>query len=194
MKIVILPGVGFISDEPKDCLLLNEISKKFECEIIWHNWQHMLEIPKTNLPYKEAREWISEVILDFQMVIRHGLEMHLPEGDFYIGHSAGSVLALLQTKPSIIFGSPAILVEEIQSIHPVDCLLNSQPVLNIIHKRDILAYPFPFSHVENYYVETGWWKISNWIPVTAHYSYWNSKKVVKKIIKTIKEWKSKFIE
>jgi hypothetical protein len=121
--------------------------------MVWYNWKHKLDIPDVNLPYKDIRHWICEVILDFQTVVKHAFEMEIPEADFYIGHSAGSILALVQNKPSIIFGSPAILVESIQGIDAIRCLLNSKPVLNIIHKKDVLAYPIPIDYVQNYLMQ-----------------------------------------
>jgi hypothetical protein len=192
-KIVVIPGVGLFGDTIPDRYLFKLIKKELpHFEIEWFNWAHHLEIPQVDLSYSTMRKWVCEVLLDFQMIVKHALEIDVPEADFYVGHSAGSILALLQPRPSIICGSPAILVEDLQGIHPVDCMLNSQPVYNLIHKRDLLAYPFPFEHVDNQITNTGWWKLSGWEPVSAHISYFRDKKLSKKIVKKIKEWDREF--
>jgi len=188
-KIVIIPGVGLFNDEIPDRYLFKLIEKELpEFEFVWFNWSHHLEVPETELSYSTFREWVAEVILDFQMIVKHALDVNVPEGDYYIGHSAGSILALIQPRPSIICGSPAIMVEDLQGVHPTDCMLNSQPVYNLVHTRDLLAYPFPFQHVENEIIKTGWWKLNNWEPVHAHTSYFRDKSICKKIVSKIREW------
>lgn len=193
-KIVILHGVGFHGDDAPNNLLISELKKNPDNEVVWYNWKHYLEIPKIDLPYTLAREWACEVILDFQTVIKHAFDLTIPEADFYIGHSAGSILALIQNRPSIIFGSPAILVDTVQGSNTVDCLLNSPKVLNIIHKRDVLAYPFPFPHVDNQYINNNWWNFMEYNPVSAHTCYWDDKTTVQKILSTLQEWKKQSSE
>ena len=188
MKVVILHGVGFFEDKAPNRLLINEIEKIPDCETVWYNWKHKLDIPTTTLPYKNIREWICEVILDFQTVVKYAFDMDIPKADFYVGHSAGSILALVQNRPSIIFGSPAILIDSIQGVNAVDCMLNSQPVLNIVHKKDVLAYPIPLPYFNNVYVNSPWWDTSSWNPITAHSSYWDEKPIVKLIVNQLKEW------
>ena len=188
MKVVILHGVGFFEDKAPDRRLINEISKIPDCEMVWYNWKHKLEIPKIDLPYKNIREWICEVILDFQTVVKYAFDMDIPDADYYVGHSAGSVLALIQDKPSIIFGSPAILIDNIQGVNAVDCLLNSQPVLNIVHKKDVLAYPIPLPYFTNTYVDNSWWNMASWNPISAHSVYWDDKAIVNMIVNQLKEW------
>ena len=188
-KIAIIPGVGLFEDDLPDYSIFDIIKKELpEFEIEWCNWQHNLEIPKIDLSYPTFRKWVCEVLLDYQMVIKNGFDVDIPEADYYIGHSAGSILALLQRGPSIICGSPACLVEDLQGVHASECLMNSQPVFNIIHKRDLLAYPLDFHHVENEIINTGWWKMSNWEPVHAHTCYFNDKKICNMMIDKIKEW------
>jgi len=188
-KIVIIPGVGLFHDEVPDRYLFKLIEKELpDYEFDWFNWKHVMEIPKTTLSYCSMREWVCEVLLDFQMIIKHALNIKVPEADYYIGHSAGSILTLLQNRPSVICGSPAVLVENVQGVDPVDCLLSSDAVYNIIHKRDLLAYSFPMPTVENEIVDTDWWKLSNYEPLSAHTSYFQDEKLCNKIINKIKEW------
>jgi len=192
-KIVVIPGVGLFNDDRPDHYLFKALEKQLpEFEVEWVNWQHTFKLPDTGLPYSTFRKWVSEVLLDYQMVIKNGLDVDIPEGDYYIGHSAGSILALLQRSPSIICGSPAALVEDLQGMHPIDCMLNSQPVFNLIHKHDLLAYPFPFCHVENKLVNTKWWKFNNWEPISSHTSYFNDKKICNMIVDKIKEWEGDY--
>ena len=187
MKIVVLHGVGFFTDNPPDHLLLHELNKLPNCETIWYNWKHNMDIPLMDkLDYSDIRTWICEVILDFQTVVKHAFDVDIPDADIYVGHSAGSILALVQSKPAIIFGSPAILVESVQGIDAADCLVSSQPVLNIVHKKDVLAYPLPFAN--NVIVSDPWWKITAWNPVADHSCYWDDKRIVKIITDTITEW------
>ena len=101
-KIVIIPGVGLFNDDVPDRYLFRMIEKELpDFEFEWFNWKHVLDVPDTDLPYDKFREWTCEILLDFQMVVKHALDVDVPQGDYYIGHSAGSILALLQRGPSI---------------------------------------------------------------------------------------------
>jgi hypothetical protein len=187
MKVVVLHGVGFFKDNPPNKLLLKELKKIPNSEIVWYNWQHKSDLPSTKgLDYKLIRDFSSEVILDFQTVVKYAYNIPVPDADYYIGHSAGSILALIQPKPCIIFGSPACLVDDIQGVSAVDSLISGYPVLNIIHKKDVLAFPFKFAN--NYIVNTNWWELASWNPVSAHTCYWDDKEIVQKIVSTLKEW------
>ena len=187
MKIVILPGVGY-GEEPKDFKLKEKLKKKFSCNVEWFNWKHNLQIPNTTLPLKSYRNWICEVILDFQMAVKHSFEIKVPEADYYIGHSAGSILALVQKKHCVIMGSPAILVESVQNIPSMKCLLESPCIANIIHKYDLLSYPLPFENVENHYVSSNPFRFWNYFPPIAHSAYWSDDKIIDKVVNIIDHW------
>jgi hypothetical protein len=111
MKVVVLPGVNVEKDNIHYENFLIKIKNKFRCQgevYIWESgWQH----PETDLSYSGLRSFASNVILDFQQVIRHASKAFVPDADIYLGHSAGSIIALAQNKPCIIFGSPAVLTE-----------------------------------------------------------------------------------
>ena len=201
MKIVILPGVGFTKIEPRYEYFLEKITKGLGCEGEIYCWEHQYEFPEITLPYKDVREFVCEVILDFQQVVVHALDMKIPEADLYIGHSAGSVLALAQyDKPSVILASPSTLVELIQGMHDdktkeqIIELMTShgeRPILNIINKYDVLAYPLTFSNnnVENHIYSGNVFNPFSYIPLTCHTHYWKSNEVIEKIINTVNGWK-----
>jgi hypothetical protein len=186
--IVILPGVGIFDNSiPKYQLF--KLAKKHlpDFKIVWCNWRHIYTIPETTA-HGFIRKWFCEVLFDFQMVTKHADMVDIPKADYYIGHSAGTILALIQNRPCIICGSPALLVDEVMGEDALDYLNNSPAVYNIIHTRDIIAYDFPLAHVENEYIDSGWWSIKRWNPISAHLCYLRSKKISMKMINKIKEW------
>jgi hypothetical protein len=190
-KIVIIPGVGIFDDGLPDYelfFLIKKMLPEYECEMF--NWSHSFTKPKLDLGYSFIRKWFCEVLYDFQTVIEFAMDVDVPEADYYIGHSAGSILALMQPRPSIICGSPAALVTNLQGRHSSDLLLNSNPVYNLIHERDVIAYPLELEHVENEIVLTRWWRWNNWEPVSAHLSYLRYKPFCTKIINKIVEWEA----
>lgn len=199
MKIVVLPGVGFNSKREKYEGFLFKLQKRYECEGEIHYWEHDVPLPPIQLPYKDLRKWLYEVILDFQQVVKHAFEMKIPEADYYIGHSAGSILALAQKdKPCVIFGSPAILVECLSDMDGDEvskefCRMingNGRPVLNIINKYDQLAYYLRKPSMENYLYSGSWMWLNTYNPVSAHEDYWSNSKVIKKIASTLQKWDS----
>jgi len=189
-KILIIPGVGLFENGIPDHHLFKLLKHQFpNYEIEWFNWKHKFIIPSVDgLSYKLARRWFCEIISDFQMVSKYAMDVEIPDADYYIGHSAGSILALLQSRPSIICGSPADTIDHTQEHSTVDYLMNSQPVYNIIHRRDIIAYPFRLPHVENEIIHTFPLSLTNWEPISAHTCYFNNKFICKKIVNKIKEW------
>jgi hypothetical protein len=146
---------------------------------------------KSNLPYKKARDFFAEVILDFQHVLRYSESMEIPEADIYMGHSAGSIIALHQDKPCITFGSPAMLIESLQFAEYNElegCLCKDRPVLNVVQTKDIIAYPLNHDDVEDFFFKGCIINPLSYSPLAAHRAYWHDKKVLKKVVKTIKEW------
>ena len=197
MKIVLFPGVGFQKDKHPYNKFLTTIQEGLNCEGEVFYWKHDWPLPDIELPYNDVRKWVFEVILDFQQVIRHAKTMKVPEADYYLGHSAGSIIALVQKKPCIIFGSPAALVE---CIHDMDVNAgfinlsgirydnNHSKVFNIINEYDQLAYYLDEFHVENYVYKNGWWNPSTYNAISCHSDYWGNKKVMNKIVEVIKTW------
>jgi hypothetical protein len=205
MKVVVFPGVGFQKNisSPKKFIasLKKEIGFDFDSEIFV--WEHWYSAPIISLPLKSIREWTCEVLLDFQQVVVHALEMKVPKADLYVGHSAGSILALVQNKPCISMASPAALVELIdRNRDGVNCdnpytsrianmiMSNTKgrPVLNIINLYDVLAYPINSGNVENYECKGAIYNPLTYFPLCAHTSYWKSKEVIMKVAQTIKDW------
>lgn len=197
MKIVILPGVGFENIPPWTELLLRKLKCLNNCEVEWFDWKHSLNIPSSqiliDLNYTDFRKWVCEVILDFQMVVKHAKDVVIPECDYIIGHSAGSIIALVNNIPSIIFGSPAILVEDILRDKIRDLTVNKK-IYNIVHESDVLAYPIPFNDVENVTYQTSVFNYTHWLPMQAHRSYWNNPQVVKLILNKLIEWQKEKIK
>ncbi len=195
MKIVVLPGVGTNDIKPSHKYFLDKVTKGLSCEGEIFMWEHGHQHPQSTLPLKKTRDFVCEVILDFQQAVVHALDMKVPEADIYIGHSAGSILALVQNKPTVIFGSPAALVELIDesSGNAVDIFNgimreNTNNVLNIINEYDVIAYPLQGVNIENYEYSGKIFSPLTYFPVNAHTHYWTCDRVIEKIIKTIKLW------
>lgn len=200
MKVIILPGVGFHGNKSKHEIFISEIKKYLpddEFEVFY--WQHDWPMPEIKLPYASVRTWLYEIILDFQQVIKHALTMEVPDADYYIGHSAGSILALVQPNPACItFGSPAVLVECIQeegqspevtvSSQLYSAIDHKKAILNIINKYDQLAYYIAHNNVENYIYANRWWSLNSYNPYAAHEDYWSNKHIAKKIANQLKFW------
>ena len=195
-----MPGVGYHDQDDGNVFLLNYIRKNIpDCEVSYYNWPHAgmneLGVPfKEDYLHKISRGILQEIILDFQYTIRHAYDMMLPVADIYIGHSAGSIIALTRQQPCIIFGSPAAIVS---AIGPNDmsiimnkmmfnrntCNAESRKVFNIVNQYDLLALPLNYPTVENYY-----YKNCLFNPIAAHTDYWNNKDVAKVICDKIKQW------
>jgi len=195
MKIVIFPGVGSDRVKPSHEYFAGKLRDGLRCDTEIFIWENGHDHPQTNLPLKDVRNFVCEVILDFQQVVVHALDMKVPDADVYIGHSAGSILALAQDKPSVIFASPASLVElihdnnlEAKKFNDI-IRRNKSNVLNIINKYDVISYPLDGNNIENYEYSGSWCNPLSYFPVTSHIGYWRSDKVIKKIIKTLKDWK-----
>jgi len=203
MRIVLFPGVAIDDNSKTYENFLTKIRLKCDCEASVHIWEKDHEHLFTNLPCKKLRGFVCEVIMDFQQVAIHALDMKVPEADLYIGHSAGSILALAQKKPCIVFGSPANLVELINTKKgknlKIKDTLNAimgddiYPVLNIVNEYDIIAYPLYRGNVTNYKYKAFKYSPFSYFPLTMHSNYWKSAKVMNKIIETIGEWKKKNI-
>lgn len=201
MKIVSLPGVGFHTDKSKYDKFAKYLGDNLNCESEIFYWKHDWPLPSDiTLPFKDTRLWIYEVILDFQQVALHAFDMQLPKADYYIGHSAGSILALAQKDVSCItFGSPAVLLECIHRSGNGDFTMNARMVstmrskkniYNIINKYDQLAYYIDLPNVENYVFQGPWYNPITYEPLEAHVGYWDNKDVLNNIVTTIKKWES----
>ena len=197
MKVVVFPGVGDNEVRKSHEYFLGKIKEGLGCEGEVFVWEHGREYPPPTLPLKSTRRFVCEVLLDFQQVVVHALDMKVPEADIYIGHSAGSILALAQKKPCVIFGSPAALVEVVDDCNNNDdgsAILrsvmrgNTNNILNVINRYDLLSYPLGGANVENYEFTGPWYRPDTKIPITAHTHYWKCKKATDKIIQTIKSW------
>jgi hypothetical protein len=197
-KVVIIPGVGLHKDTKDHYAFLSHFHKAgfFDAEIFW--WAHDWPIPDVEngrgIHFKGMREWIYEVILDFQQVALHAFDTKLPPADVYVGHSAGSILALAQhDTPAIVFGSPAVLIESLGSLESkesnpaeikdeIRARNTGKSVLNILNVHDVLAYPLNFLGTENYFYSGPWWNPRTFNPIRSHYDYWGNKKIINKMI------------
>lgn len=200
MKIVIIPGVGFHKNRSRHANFAKQISHNIpNCETEIFYWKHDWPNPDIELPYKGIRRWLFEVILDFQHVIKHAYHTECPPADYYIGHSAGSILSIAQPNEScIIFGSPAILVECINesrttNIETVEMIIShsvssKKNILNIINKYDLLAYYLNHNNVTNFVYNTSLWNLNTYNPYLAHQDYWTNPYIIKKVSDQIKSW------
>ena len=190
MKIVLFPGVGFHEDTTTHQKFMDSIKKELGCEVGIFVWEHYWTMPENDLPAKLVRGLVSEIILDFQQVIRHSETMEVPDADYYIGHSAGSIIAMSQDKPCIIMGSPAALVECVNDGGVRTTDYSSKKALNIVDKYDVIAHPLNHADVDNFIVKRSWFRLSSYTPYFSHTSYWKNKRVINKIVETIKKWES----
>jgi hypothetical protein len=198
MKIVLLPGVRIYEPKPKHEYFLKTITTKLGCEGEIFTWEPGYIHPEYNLPLKTVRDFVYEVILDFQGAITCAIETVVPSADFYIGHSAGSIVALLQQKPTVVMASPAPLVNLIKrnkinnkrANDLADLMLRDpyMPILNIVNKYDVLACLFDKSNIEDYQYTGKWFNPLSYFPVTAHSDYWTNIEVINKIVQTIQKW------
>ena len=199
-KIVLLPGVGIHKDkviyhEFLSQVILGLYRRGIECtgEIcIWENGHDDEIIPL--MPYEKIRRLFCSVLLDFMVSVKDGNSMPIPEADFYIGHSAGSIIALTRGKPCVIFGSPASLVNLIydETIKAKWCSFmlrkGGSEVLNIINEYDPIAYPLHDLFCENYTFKPSWWRFLSKEPFTSHVSYWTSKEVIDVTVSRLAKW------
>ena len=192
MKIVILPGVGFHDIKSAEPLMNNIRHNIIDCDVEYYDWKH-IGLSAIKVPFYEdtihssIRTFTQEVIMDFEYVINHAYTMDIPHADLYIGHSAGSVIAITRDSPCIIFGSPVAIIEHVEDVDGEyvihNRIQNSDKTLNILNKNDPIGLPLVVSGVENFYY------CADWInPFGAHTDYWNNKTVGNKIVSTIKEW------
>ena len=184
LRIVILPGVGFHTDEDEHTSrLMKTLRREFNGLVSYCNWNHKFKQPDISFSkgfIKAAlRKWLAEIIFDFQQVTTNCSNLELPEANVYIRHSAGSLLALKQDKPAIIFGSPAAIVGKMNFDASIQ-LTSGHPILNIINKKDPIAYPLPYNYIDNRYVKFGL------TSVKCHTGYWDNRKVVNEIVTWIK--------
>lgn len=184
LMIQIVPGVGLHKDQ-LDARLFEALRGRGHT-VEFYNWSHIYNPPIYEQYFntfgwrKNLRDWLAEVIFDFQQVTSAIESIPLPEADVYIGHSAGSVIVTGQTqKPVCIMGSPVALIGEmaisLSTIRPQD-VKNIPHILNIINENDPLAFPLSMVNVSN------WIFKAKFDPVSAHMCYWNNKKVCRKVI------------
>lgn len=192
MKIVLLPGVRVYKIATKHQDFLESIINELDCDGEIFTWEPGYLHPEYDLPLKPLRDFTYEIILDFQEAIEKD-DVVVPKADIYIGHSAGSIIALLQRKPTITMASPAPLInlvkDNIRAKKIMETIFkdSNAPVLNIINKYDVIACPFDKPNVENYEYTSGpWYNPASYFPLTAHSDYWTNKNVIKKIVEFIK--------
>lgn len=198
MKIITMPGVGFNTNVSGYERFAKYIGDNLNCESEVFCWKHTWPLPDITLPFENIRTWVYEVLLDFQQVILYAFDMEIPEADYYIGHSAGSILALAQKEKScVIMGSPSILIESIHKSVKFESDFNAKlwktieskrNILNVINKYDQLAYYLDLPNVENYVFQGSWNKFNTYNPINAHNGYWENKEVMDVIVKNIKKW------
>lgn len=178
-KIVILPGVGFHSQADRPFLLtyLRENLPEHTIEYYdWHNGMIPIYPSYDNWLYSSIRKFFEEIAFDFEYAIRHSHDADIPPADVYVAHSAGSIFALAQNKPCVIFGSPAALIEEYQPR-----MAANVPIFNIVNQYDILAIPIRYAGAINYFYKANFLN-----PIKAHSDYWSNKAIVKVILDNVK--------
>jgi hypothetical protein len=213
-KFVVIPGVGFNKKPHGYNKFISNVSRRLEgWEGSLYLWEHSGIIPKNDYPLSFIRDWVAEVIFDFQYIISQSLEIFVPKADLYIGHSAGSILALTQQKtPCICFGSPAELTYRMNesvlsntSLYGLygyeneklkekqtnlSSIINTlkkddKKILNIINRYDVLAYPIEFIDCKNIDYSSSVLNPLTYLPVSAHLNYWKSKFVENEVVNFI---------
>lgn len=203
MKVIVLPGINFTLGSNHE-YFVRQVGKKLSCDCQLFKWEKEHHFPDYGLPYKDLRQYFCGAVTDFQEVILHASEINPPEADVYIGHSAGSIVALVQDKPCVIMASPASLIETIGDDDSYDVKIRDKiriimdkvrgnlsanlSILDIYNAYDIVAYPFKKPNVENYKYKNSWYSPSTYSPVAAHGDYWENDKVIDKIVRIIKKW------
>ena len=198
MKIVLLPGVRVYKPEPNHENFLKAVMKKTGCDGEIFTWEPGYKHPEYDLPLKTLRDFTYEVILDFQEAVTRATEIVVPVGDIYIGHSAGSIIALVRQKPTVTMASPAPLIELVnkntannqKAIDLLNLILRNPniPILNMMNRYDVLACPFDKPNVENYQYTGSWYNPNAYNPLFAHSDYWTNSKVINKVSDTINNW------
>ena len=202
MKVVIFPGVNFkMAGSHK--YFLKKITDGLGCTGEIFVWENPHVLPPFNLPLQDTRNILCGVLLDFERVLLHSQEIKVPDADVYIGHSAGSIMALIQDRPCVTMASPAALVDTLiqeensaPAKDPEVALaaarvlkaLSTHQVLNVINRYDLVAYPFIKPNIENYEYTGTWCNPNSYNPLVTHSDYWTNKTVIDKVITTIKSW------
>lgn len=192
MKLAILPGIGFHNKEPEKFISFLRAGLGENWQVKWLDWKHGYVAPE--LPYKQdiitrgVRTLLEEVIFDFEYAVLHCEDFDMPIADVYIGHSAGSILALGSGTGNIItMGCPASLIESLGGQQMRRVLTEAKvPVFNIVNEKDIVSFPITNHNAENwYYKDSGPW----YQPIIgAHFSYWNNPVVMDTILDKINDW------
>lgn len=204
MKVVVIPGVGFQKGVETYENFAASITQGLNCKTEIFYWQPATPIPEFKLPLEVIRKFVCDVMLDFQFVTMDEDQINLPLADVYIGHSAGSIMALCKSKtPCIIMGSPALVIENLKeqtrrmnsdSQEFYAMLLASmqgdknRPIVNFVNEYDVLAYPLKWLNVENVLFSGNVINPFSYSPLIAHGSYWKNKFVSKTINDKLKQW------
>jgi len=195
MDIVLIPGICFSRERRSKIIsFVDNLEKNIDCQIdvLWFTKDQYKENQGLNgegelkIRNKKERRFISELCFDIQYVVTNFDKIIVPKADIYIGHSAGSLLTMLCEKPCITMGNPASVLdmfwksEEFEFLNKISETNN--PILNIVNKMDIAAYPFqlPSTQVENFMFSTNRFVHSKDF-VGIHESYYENKKVLKLI-------------
>ena len=122
------------------------------------------------------RDFVWQVIMDFTYAVRE-FDAHassIPDADFYVGHSAGGVLALARPmKPCVLMGCPVQLITQLHPMFKLRLTGTASDVLNIVHNRDTIAAPL-LASTNEYYDNGSCVEFVN--PIAAHTQYWHSQK------------------
>jgi len=182
--ICLVHGVGLHIDLQDVINFGDRLKQRLDIQYVAYRWQHPGTFPpdprKTKLMFGTLRDFTWEVIMDFAYAIRE-FDTHaglLPQADFYIGHSAGGVLAMARpTKPCAIMGCPLQLLEPIKPMLALRA--TTANVLNILHARDPIASPM-LGGTNMYYDNNSCYEYVN--PIAAHTQYWHSRTPVNMIV------------
>lgn len=199
MNIVLVPGICFARDRRNKIVsFVDALKSCVDCDIdvLWfRNDQY-----KSNkgldargplkLKNKEKREFLCELSFDIHYVMKNFKTIEPPPADIYIGHSAGSLLTMLWGKPCITMGNPSSIIDMFHGSEDFDLFKSdsfaTNPILNIVNKLDVAAYPFelPNIPVENVVFSSNVLCRNNFKEI--HESYYGSKKVIRTLEKKLK--------
>ena len=201
MDVVLIPGICFSRERrAKIIRFVDYLEKETDCsvDVLWFRKDQYKENQglsswgSLKLENQDERRFLSELSFDIHYVMSNFKNIQIPKADVYIGHSAGCLLTMLCDKPSITMGNPASVLDMFYKSEEFHFLKSisfaSNPILNIVNRKDIAAYPFelPKVPVENFLFSSHKNPFGEKSFRDFHDNYYDNKKVLKLISNRLK--------
>jgi len=180
-RIVIVHGVGkHTGGETAIKIFETVLRVKTGAECVFYEWDHPGRPPvdpRQQWLFSYAHPWVQEVLMDAAWAARCyelGQFPDLPEGNMYVGHSAGGILVSGRPEPRVFMGCPIQLLKNMSMMVDINSLAN---ILNIVHKWDMIGAPIDFG-VNKYTTEPYLGFL-----IRAHTGYWTSSQVIAAVVR-----------